>query len=91
MSNTPEIELEQGFPECPNCFAEIDTWAAEKRAIDKERERIIALLETDEVLHDIWWVVYRDIEPFPERGRLSQWEIAEVLKDRLGLIKGETK
>lgn len=45
-----------------------------------ERERIIALLKDDDTLHDIWWIVYRDLKPFPDSGRLSQWEIAEVLK-----------
>jgi hypothetical protein len=55
MSLTPEIDLDaNGTPHCPVCFAEIDTWAIEKRAIEHERERIIALLESIRVGDD--WV-----------------------------------
>jgi hypothetical protein len=47
MSITPEIELDGNFPECPSCCAEIDTWPVEKRATERERERIIALIERE--------------------------------------------
>lgn len=47
MSITPEIDLESyDTPRCPECFSEIDTWAVEKRAVERERERIIKVLNT---------------------------------------------
>jgi hypothetical protein len=46
VSLTPEIDLDTaGTPHCPVCFAEIDIWTIEKRSIERERARIIALLK----------------------------------------------
>jgi len=46
VSITREIDLETfDTPHCPECGQDIDTWAVEKRAIERERERIIKLLE----------------------------------------------
>lgn len=53
MSITPEIELDGNFPECPSCGAEIDTWPTERRAIERERERLIELFQADKFLYEM--------------------------------------
>jgi hypothetical protein len=46
VSITPEIDLQSyDTPHCPECGQDIDTWAVEKRAVERERDRIIKLLE----------------------------------------------
>ena len=57
-----------------------------KRVVDREIER---RLEDDETLHEIWWVIYSKIEPYPTQGKLRPHGLADLLKQFL--IKGEQK
>ena len=64
-------------------FGDYDDDRKFNEGIMAERERIIALLNNDEVMHNIWWLIKRE-EYYP-----SQEFIAEVIRDELELINGE--
>jgi hypothetical protein len=51
--------------------------------VQAERSRILGLLEDAQTMHNIWWVLYRKLEPSPKSGRLYQTEIADLLRAEL--------
>jgi len=53
--------------------------------LDSIQEKLL----NDEVIHELLWIIYRDIEPFPNKGRMTINKLSDLLIAIL--IEGDQK